>query len=54
MSLPGYLGGFDFVSGAAAPSRQVREHFTLLAQQAGLHLTPPLLQDDGGCGSRKQ
>lgn len=33
---------------AAAPSRQVREHSALLPWQAGLHLAPPLLQDDGG------
>lgn len=46
-----YLGGFDLVSTAAAPPRQVREHLTLLPEQAGLHLTPPLLQDDGGCGA---
>lgn len=44
-----YLGGFDLVSTAAAPPGQVREHRTLLPRQAGLHLTPPLLQDDGGC-----
>lgn len=46
-----YLGGFDLVSTAAAPPRQVREHLTLLPPQTGLHLTPPLLQDDGGCGA---
>lgn len=46
-----YLGGFDLVSTAAAPPGQVREHLTLLPQQAGLHLTPPLLQDDEGCGA---
>lgn len=43
-----YLSGFDFVPSAAGPASEVREHLTLLSIQAGVHLTPPLLQHDRG------
>ena len=43
-----HLGGFDFVPSTAGPASEVGEHLTLLSIQAGVHLTPPLLQHDGG------
>lgn len=48
-----HLGGFDFVACAAGPSCEVRQNLTLLPIQTRVHLTPPLLQNDGRCGRRK-
>lgn len=51
--LPGpYLGRLHFVAAAAAPSREVRQHFAFLPMETRLHLAPPLLQHDGGWGEQ--
>lgn len=53
-SMHPHLGGFDFVARAARPSCEVRQNLTLLPIQTRVHLTPPLLQDDGCWGRRKK
>lgn len=45
--LSGDLGCLDFISCTAAPSFEIRQHFTLFPIHAGMHLAPPLLCNYG-------
>ena len=50
LSLGTDLGGFDLVAGAAAPAGEVRQRLALLPVHTRMHLAPPLLTHDRGCG----
>lgn len=49
-----HLRGLDFVPRDARPAGEVGENSALLPHETRLHVTPPLLTHDRGCGDRRQ